>query len=155
MSESNIKYVTHLLSYLGVALLGGSIVHIGTLDAGNTRYVTLGCVGLAMMIIGSVLEARISKEAISVTYVGTITALAVSTGLLSGGIQHFLDNPVYAGYLLATGIIVSYLAFASKYHLPTTAHGIITVVLVALTIVVASNTVIYESLPHSDGTDHH
>ena len=155
MTESNKKFIVYILSYLGVALIGGSIVHIGTLDGGNIRYAILGCIGVVLMIIGSVLEAQTNKEPVNIKYLGIVTALAISTGLLSGGIQHFLDNPIYAGYLLAVGLIVSYIAFAGKYHANTTALGIITVVILALTVVFASSTLLHESIPHTVGADHH
>lgn len=155
MTENNEKFIIHILSYLGVALIGGSIVHIGTLDGGSIRYIILGCVGVAMMIIGSVLEAQMKKEPININYLGIVTALAISTGLLSGGIQHFLDNPIYAGYLLAAGLIVSYISFAGKYHANTTTQGIITIAILALTIVLVSNTVVHESIPHTEGSEHH
>lgn len=155
MTESNKKFIIHILSYLGVALIGGSIVHIGTLDGGSLRYVILGCIGVMLMIIGSVLEAQTNKEPVNIKYLGIVTALAISTGLLSGGIQHFLDNPMYAGYLLAVGLVVSYISFAGKYHANTTTLGIITVAILALIVVITSNTVLHESVPHTEGADHH
>lgn len=155
MTESNEKFIIHILSYLGIALIGGSIVHIGTLDGGSARYIILGGAGVAMMIIGSVLEGKMNNEPINVKYLGIVTALAISTGLLSGGIQHFLDNPIYAGYLLAIGLVVSYLSFAGKYHYKVAPQGIIVVAALALTIVLVSNTIVHDSTPHLEEADHH
>ena len=106
MEDSNKKFLVYLTSYLGVALLGGSIVHMGTFDSHSSRYVILAIVGVALMLIGNVLEAQINKEAVGIKYFAIATALAVATGFLSGGIQHYLDDPIYAGYLLAAGVVV-------------------------------------------------
>lgn len=61
MTDSNKNFLVYLTSYLGVALIGGSIVHVGTLDVHSTRYIVLGVIGLILMIIGSTLEAKTKK----------------------------------------------------------------------------------------------
>jgi hypothetical protein len=154
MSETNKKFLVYLTSYLGVALIGGSIVHVGTLDVHSTRYVVLGVVGLVLMIVGNVLEAQMQKEPLNLKYFGIVSALAVATGFLSGGIQHYLDNPIYAGYLLAIGLIVAYIAFARKYHLSTTTVGLVTVIALGLVIVTVSNTILHDVIPHEVGGGH-
>ena len=73
-------------------MIGGSIVHTGTLDDNSTRYIVLGAIGTALMISGSVFEARLNKEGVGLTYCAIATALAIATDFLSGGIRHFLDN---------------------------------------------------------------
>jgi hypothetical protein len=154
MSEANKKFLVYLTSYLGVALIGGSIVHVGTLDAHSTRYVVLGIVGLVLMITGNVLEAQVQREPLNIKYFGIVSALAIATGFLSGGIQHYLDNPIYAGYLLAIGLLVAYVTFAQKYHFGTTARGLMTAVGIGLAIIFVSNTVLHEAIPHEVGGGH-
>lgn len=136
-------------------MIGGSIVHIGTLDGNSTRYIVLGIIGMVLMIIGSMFEARINKEVVGLKYFAIVTALAIATGFLSGGIQHFLDNPVYAGYLLSIGLVVAYVTFARKYHYTTTTQGLITVLVIGLLILLASNTLLHEMVPHTTGGHHH
>lgn len=155
MTDSNKKFLVYLTSYLGVAMIGGSIVHIGTLDGNSTRYIVLGIIGMVLMIIGSMFEARINKEVVGLKYFAIVTALAIATGFLSGGIQHFLDNPVYAGYLLSIGLVVAYVTFARKYHYTTTTQGLITVLVIGLLILLASNTLLHEMVPHTTGGHHH
>lgn len=136
-------------------MIGGSIVHLGTLDDNSTRYIVLGVIGIALMISGSVFEARINKEIVGLKYFAIATALAIATGFLSGGIQHFLDNPVYAGYLLSIGLVVAYVTFARKYHLATTTQGLATVIVIGLLILFASNTLLHDVVPHTTGGHHH
>jgi len=155
MTDNSKKFIIYLTSYLGVALIGGSIVHIGAFDSHSTRYVILGIIGLVLMITGSVFEAQANKEALSIKYFGIVTALAIATGFLSGGIQHYLDDPVYAGYLLAIGLVVAYVTFGSKYNLPTTTRGLVTVLVLGVLIVFASNTILHEIDPHGGSTHKH
>ncbi len=154
MSEQNKKFLIYLTSYLGVALIGGSIVHVGTLDAHSTRYIVLGVIGLVLMVIGSILEAQIEREQLNMKYFAIVSTLAIATGFLSGGIQHYLDNPVYAGYLLAIGLVVAYVAFAHKYHFGITAQGLLTVIVLGLVLILVSNTVLHEVIPHEVGGGH-
>lgn len=155
MTDSNKNFLVYLTSYLGVALIGGSIVHVGTLDVHSTRYIVLGVIGLILMIIGSTLEAKIKKEPLNAKYFGIVSALAIATGFLSGGIQHYLDNPIYAGYLLAIGLIVAYVAFAHKYHFGTSTSGLLAAIGIGLAIIFVSNTVLHEAIPHEVGGGHH
>lgn len=155
MHESNKRFLIYLTSYLGVALIGGSIVHMGTLaDEHSARYTVLGVIGLLLMIVGNVFEARINKETLSLKYLGIVSALAIATGFLSGGIQHFLDNPIFAGYLLAIGLIVAYVAFSQKYHFGTTTQGLVMVMAIGLAIIFTANTALHEAIPHSTEGHH-
>lgn len=155
MIDSDKKFLVYLTSYLGVAMIGGSIVHIGTLDANSTRYIVLGVIGMVLMIGSSMFEARINKEVAGFKYFAIATALAIATGFLSGGIQHFLDNPIYAGYLLSVGLVVAYVTFAHKYHLATTTQGLVTVIVIGLLILLVSNTLLHDVVPHTTGGHHH
>jgi len=155
MTESSKKFVIYLTSYLGVALIGGSIVHVGAFDDHSTRYVILGIIGLALMITGSVFEAQTNKEALSVKYFAVVTALAVATGFLSGGIQHYLDDPIYAGYLLAIGLVVAYVAFSGKNNFPTSTRGLVTVIVLGVAIIFTSNTLLHEAVPHGGDSHQH
>lgn len=111
ISSENKKYIIYLLKYLGVALIAGSVVHVGTLQNGTTRYLVLGIIGLIFMLAGNILEAKQNGEKINLKYLIVITGLSLATGFFSGGIQHYLDNPSYAGYLLAVGLFFSYITF--------------------------------------------
>jgi type III secretory pathway component EscS len=154
MTESSKKFLVYLTSYLGVALIGGSIVHVGTLDAHSTRYIVLGIVGFMLMIVGSILEAQAQKEPLNLKFFGITTALAVSTGFLSGGVQHYLDNPIYAGYLLAIGLVVAYVAFVHKYHFAISSRAMVTALVLGVMIIVFSNTVLHDVIPHEVGGGH-
>ncbi len=150
ISVEHKKYITYLLKYLGVALIAGSVVHVGTLHNGTTRYIVLGIIGLVLMISGNILESKQTGEKIDFKYFVLITTLSLATGFFSGGIQHYLDNPRYAGYLLATGLLCSYIIFFLKDKTKLHTKNILVVALIALGIVVISL-----NLPYSTISDHH
>lgn len=154
MTENNRKFLIYLISYLGVAMIGGSIVHMGTLDQHAVRYAILGIIGLGLMLVGNILEAKLNQEPINLKYVGLVSALALATGFLSGGIQHYLDNPLFAGSLLGIGLVVAYLTFAKKYHFATTQTGVVTVVVIGLVIILGS-VIVHDLIPPGLHDHHH
>lgn len=138
----NKKYLIHVCKYLGVALIAGSVVHVGTLDSGAVRYSLLGVVGLILMMIGNVSEAKQEGNKIDANYLLILTGLSVATGFMSGGIQHYLDNPVYAGYLLAIGLFVSYITFFLKDKIKLDTKSVIIVFVFSINLILVSNFVI-------------
>lgn len=149
-STENKKYIVYLLKYLGVALIAGSVVHVGTLQNGTTRYVVLGIIGLVCMLAGNILEAKQNCEQINLKYIMVITGLSLATGFFSGGIQHYMDNPGYAGYLLATGLFFSYITFFMRDKIKLYYKYIVVVAIMAGLIVFGSSLI-----RPSKNTDHH
>ncbi len=149
MTTEHKKYITYIVKYLGVALIAGSVVHVGTLHNGTARYIILGITGLVLMIIGNIIEAKQNKEKIDLTYLAIVTGLSLATGFLSGGIQHYLDNPMYAGYLLASGLFFSYIIFFLKDKSKILSKNIVLIACISALILFISSKV-----PVST-TDHH
>jgi hypothetical protein len=117
-------YLLYLALYLGVALTGGSVVH---LPMAPVRYAIIGLIGMAMFILASLADAR-RRHAAGLEgpggglgrYVGWSVLLSLGLGMLSGGIQHFVDSPHYAAALLPIGFVMSFVAYAAREHtLPT------------------------------------
>ncbi len=142
ISNDNKHYLTYLVKYMGVALIAGSVVHIGTLQNGFTRYLILGVIGLVLMIVGNTIEAKQNGQKIDLNYLLILTGLSFATGFLSGGIQHYLDNPVYAGYLLSIGIFVSYLTYFWKDKLKLNPRNVAVVFIFSVSLLLLSNYVI-------------
>lgn len=114
IKKNNKNFLIYICKYLGVALIAGSVVHIGTLQNGFGRYIVLMIIGLLLMLVGNVLEAKENGLKINLNYLLLITGLSFATGFLSGGIQHYLDNPSYAGILLGIGLLGAYLTYFIK-----------------------------------------
>lgn len=111
-------YVLYVALYLGVALTGGSVVHLPLAPA---RYLLIGGVGVLVFITASVADAR-RRHAAGLEgpggglgrYVGWSVLLSLGLGMLSGGIQHFLDFPHYAAALPPLGVLLSLAAYLAR-----------------------------------------
>ncbi len=103
-------YASHLLRYVGVGLISGSIVHIGTLGGGYLRYIILVALGIIAFIAGTLMEKREDANSIT-TFIIISVILSIGVGMVSGGTQHYLDGPTYAAFLIPIGIAVGYFAF--------------------------------------------
>src|SRR3712207_9354941 len=98
MSHVLPPYVLYVALYLGVALTGGSVVHL-PLDPG--RYLLIGAVGVAVFIAASALDAR-RRHAAAVEgggalgrYIPWSGGLSLGLGMVRGAIQHLLHFPHY------------------------------------------------------------
>lgn len=151
-NKSHYAFFTYIAKYLGVALIAGSVVHIGTLQNGVTRYVVLIGIGLILTIIGNIKEAKEHGQKINLNYFLIITGLSFATGFLSGGIQHYLDNPSYAGILLGIGIIITYVTFFLKDKFKIEKKNLAVVVILAILFMLFSHYVMDNTLL---GEDHH
>jgi hypothetical protein len=105
-------FTSHVLRYVGVGLISGSIVHIGTLGGGITRYVVLITLGITAFILGTILEK--GRGAITLNFIVISVLLSIGVGMVSGGTQHYLDGPVYASFLLPFGLLLGYVMFALR-----------------------------------------
>jgi hypothetical protein len=121
MREVLPPYILYVALYLGVALTGGSVVHL-PLDPG--RYVLIGAIGVVIFIVASALDAR-RRHAAAVEggsgalgrYIAWSVVLSLGLGMLSGSIQHFLDFPHYAAVLLPLGVPVTLVAYLGRERL--------------------------------------
>lgn len=152
LDTAHSAFLTYIAKYLGVALIAGSVVHIGTLQNGATRYVILIVIGLMLTILGNIKEAKGQGQKINLNYFLIITGLSFATGFLSGGIQHYLDNPSYAGMLLGIGIIVTYVTFFLKDTFKIEKKNLAVVIMFAVLLMLFSHYVMDNTLL---GTDHH
>lgn len=156
MRKENKEFLTYIAKYLGVALIAGSVVHIGTLDNGTTRYFVLALIGLVLMLAGNIAEAKQTNQKINFKFFMSIIALSFATGFLSGGVQHYLDNPTYASYLLSIGLLVSYVAFFIKDKINLSVKNTITVAIISLALLFSPYILNNELIGHVDvGTEGH
>lgn len=105
-------FTSHVLRYVGVGLISGSIVHIGTLGGGITHYAVLIALGIFAFIMGTILEE--GRGAITFNFIIISVLLSIGVGMVSGGTQHYLDGPVYASFLLPLGLLLGYIMFVLR-----------------------------------------
>jgi hypothetical protein len=124
-------YISHLLRYVGVGLISGSIVHMGTLGGGHVRYPVLIVMGIVAFIVGTLLEKRGSESSLT-AFIGISVIMSIGVGMVSGGTQHYLDGPKYAAFLIPTGVAVGYFTFLFRdYKTEITKKRILVMLLIA------------------------
>ena len=108
------SFASHILRYVGVGLISGSIVHAGTLGGDISRYLILIALGIIAFTVGTYLENenKIDKKFISFILISII--VSIGTGMVSGGTQHYLDGPVFASIILPIGLLISYVAYLCR-----------------------------------------
>ncbi len=112
--ELKYAFITHTCKYLGIALVSGSIVHAGTLGGSFVKYIGLIITGIFLTVLGNYLEYKIKNIKVGVNIFLLAIMLSFGTGMLSGGIQHYTDNPAYGSVLLSLGLIITFISLAYK-----------------------------------------
>jgi uncharacterized membrane protein len=112
--ELKYAFLIHICKYLGIALVSGSIVHAGTLGGSSSKYFALIVVGIFLTVLGNYLEYKVKNIKIGANILLLAILLSFGTGMLSGGIQHYSDNPAYGSILLSFGLILTFVSLAYK-----------------------------------------
>ena len=111
MSNPEKSFASHMLRYVGVGLISGSIVHAGTLGGNVAQYITFIILGITAFTLGTYLENenKVDKKFISFILISIV--ISIGTSMVSGGTQHYLDGPVFASIILPVGLLVAYIAY--------------------------------------------
>jgi hypothetical protein len=96
-------FVSLVCRYLGVGFISGSIVHAGTLGGDATIYCTLLLLGVLLFVLGTYLEEHAKN---TVTFIVSTTGLSLGVGMMSGGMQHFFDGPLFASLIIPIGLSI-------------------------------------------------
>ena len=109
-------YLGHVGYFVGAGLISGGIVH-QPLDP--ARYTTIALAGVAIFIGATVLNEFVLAPvrptgSRAVRLLVASLALSLGIGMLSGGIQHFLDFPRRAAVLSPVGVVLSFVAYVAR-----------------------------------------
>ena len=110
------NYVVYIIYFLGIGMTSSGIV---LMPFNAMRYSIILSIGLALFIAGSVFnEIVIDKHKLSayesMKLIITSLTLAIGIGMISGGISHFKESPMYVSYLIPLGIAISFISFTIK-----------------------------------------
>lgn len=111
MQKSEHSYVSHILRYVGVGLVSGSIVHAGTLGGGSLKYIVLIIMGITAFTVGTIMEHKQKLDRHLLSFILISTVVSIGTGMVSGGTQHYLDDPLFGALILPLGLFIGYVAF--------------------------------------------
>lgn len=118
MDISERSFASHILRYVGVGLISGSIVHAGTLGGESLRYIVLIILGIIAFALGTYLENENKLGGKVVVFILISTLVSIGTGMVSGGAQHYLDGPVYAAALIPLGLLIAYITYLYRDFRP-------------------------------------
>lgn len=110
------KYFVYVIYFLGVGMTSSGIV---LMPFNAVRYSIILTIGLLLFGTGSIInefiidQKQASMHNIFKLIVLSLT-LAIGIGMISGGISHFKESPIYASFLIPFGVIVSVICFAIK-----------------------------------------
>ncbi len=109
-------YMVYVIYFLGIGMVSSGIV---LMPFNVARYSTILSIGLLLFISGaSVNEFYIDKKELSfkkmIKLVLVSLSLAIGIGMMSGGISHFKESPIYVSYLIPLGFMISLASFTIK-----------------------------------------
>jgi len=149
----NEAFVSHMLRYVGIGLISGSIVHAGTLGGGTLKYIVLIIAGIICFTIGNLIEYKNEKIVTLLRYIGISVVVSLGTGMVSGATQHYLDGPVVGAMLLSLGMLIAYISFLFRDYRKYLSVRRVLVATVAATVLWGILLNIAHSLP--ERVDHH
>ena len=114
MNTREQSFLSHMLRYCGVGLISGSIVHAGTLGGSVFKYVILIICGMIAFAIGNLIEHKNVQNKELLIFIAISTVVSIGTGMVSGGVQHYLDNPIFGAGIITLGLIISYISFTYR-----------------------------------------
>lgn len=109
-------YLVYVIYFLGVGMVSSGIV---LMPFNPVRYSLILGIGLLLFSSGSFInEFVIEKKELHVSKVIRLIivslTLAIGIGMISGGISHFKESPVYVSYLIPLGLIISFISYTVK-----------------------------------------
>jgi hypothetical protein len=108
------SYAGYVGCFVGAGLISGGVVHY-PLDP--ARYTQIAVAGVAVFVAATICnELAITKGSrpTALAVVRLVVAsllLSIGIGMLSGGIQHFMDFPARATFLIPLGLLLSFTAY--------------------------------------------
>ncbi|MCL6605414.1 MAG: hypothetical protein K6T94_21330 [Paenibacillus sp.] len=110
------KYLVYVIYFLGIGMTSSGIV---LMPFNAVRYSIILIIGLSLFLAGSIFNEIVINHhkmtaAESVKLITLSLTLALGIGMISGGISHFKESPMYVAYLIPMGIVISFISFMLK-----------------------------------------
>lgn len=114
-----LPYLVYICLFIGTGFLSGAVVHY---PLNPPFFLMIGVIGAAIFTLGStVQEAVYNKKNLReegvMKFVVFSVLLSLGIGMISGGVQHFSEFPLYASKLIPFGIGLSFVTFILKNNL--------------------------------------
>lgn len=106
------RHTATTLQYIGIGLISGAISH--WFFSGFRSLVT-AVIGVVVFVVGLAYERNLSGSKIDMGRVLLIgVVFSISTAMVAGGFQHFLDSPWRSAWIIPLGYFISLLVFREK-----------------------------------------
>lgn len=109
-----LPFLAYFLLLASTSFIAGGIVHLG-LGENVAYYLALTVVGVVCFTIGNYLQEFVLRQNTRGTSLGAFLlvsfVLSIGIGMVTGGVQHFLDNPSYSAVLIPVGLVLAVGAF--------------------------------------------
>lgn len=119
-----LPFFAYFLLLASTSFIAGGIVHLG-LGENTAYYLALAVLGVVCFTVGNYLQEFVLRKKTRPTNLGAFLlvsfVLSVGMGMMTGGVQHYLDNPAYSSVLIPVGLILAVLAFLSREAWPQAA----------------------------------
>lgn len=111
-----LPYLVYIGLFIGAGFLSGAIVHF---PMNPFRFSVIGIIGAIIFVAASTVNEvyfnkRNFKEEGIVKIMLFSVILSVGIGMVSGGVQHFDEEALYASLLIPFGILVSFVGYLLK-----------------------------------------
>lgn len=111
-----LPYLVYIGLFIGTGFLSGSIVHYPMNPA---RFTVIGIIGALIFTTSSTINEKyfnkqnFQKEGLFKIIIFSLI-LSLGIGMISGAVQHFDEEPLYASYLIPLGLLVSLVGYVLK-----------------------------------------
>lgn len=114
-----LPYLVYIGLFIGTGFLSGSIVHF---PMNPMRFSIIGLIGAFIFTLSSTINekhfnrANFEKEGVLKIIIFSLI-LSLGIGMTSGAVQHFDEEPLYASYLIPSGLFISLVGYVLKNDL--------------------------------------
>lgn len=109
------RHTATLLQYIGIGLISGAISH-GFFS--GFRSLITALLGIIVFVFGLWYERNLTSGKINIGRILMIGVIfSISTAMVAGGIQHFLDSPWRSAWIIPVGYFISVLVFGEKENI--------------------------------------
>jgi hypothetical protein len=109
------RHTATLLQYIGIGLISGAISH-GFFS--GFRSLATAVIGIIVFVVGLAYERKLLGSKVDMGKVLLIGIIfSISTAMVAGGFQHFLDSPWRSAWIIPVGYFVSVLVFGEKENI--------------------------------------
>ena len=112
-----LPFLAYFLLLASTSFIAGGIVHVG-LGENTAFYLGLAVFGVVCFTVGNYLQEYVLNKNARDLHLGTFLlvsfVLSIGIGMVTGGVQHFIDNPPYSAVLIPVGLVLAVTAFALR-----------------------------------------